>query len=375
MTAEDTITVVTPKMLSYGKYLQLDKLLSCQELESEKHGRRAHDELLFITIHQVYELWFKEILFEVDTVREMFSLQRIPEREMLRGVSCLERIVEILKVLVGQVMVLETMTPMGFMEFRDYLSPSSGFQSVQFRLLENKLGLRLANRIKHHNADYLCALSEAERKMVEQTHTDPSVLSLVEAWLERTPGLEEDGFDFWRRYTAAVQSYIGDFRARVSACTAAAERAVLQQELEKMENTFASILDEKIHADLMGKGDRRLSHRALRGAMMVFIYRDEPLFSLPFRLLQQLMEIDSQIMKWRHNHVTMVQRMIGSKAGTGGSSGYQYLRSTVSDRYKVFLDLFNLTTFFLPAAFTPPLDSSIHKRLHHCDDGTSPLPK
>lgn len=355
-------------MLTYGKYLKIDALLSLQELESAKHGRPAHDELLFITIHQVYELWFKEILFELDTLRGVFSSPVIPERMMHQCVAGLHRVVEIMKILVSQVMILETMTPSSFMEFRDFLAPSSGFQSVQFRLLENKLGIRREQRVKYHNADYLSALSPAEREAVERSEKEPSLLTLVEQWLERTPGLESDGFDFWKHYTASVHEYLADGERHALACTDESQKAMFLSENEKLKVSFASILDEATHVEYIARGDRRLSHAAMRGAILIFLYRDEPRFSLPFSMLQHLMEIDSQIMKWRHNHLTMVQRMIGSKVGTGGSSGYHYLRSTVSDRYKVFIDLFNMTTFLIPSHFAPALDENLLKRLRNGDE-------
>lgn len=96
---------------------------------------------------------------------------------------------------------------------------------------------------------------------------------------------------------------------------------------------------------------------------MIYFYRDEPRFNQPFQILQLLMDIDSHLIKWRYNHLMMVQRMIGSKMGTGGTSGYQYLRSTVSDRYKVFVDLFNLSNFLIPRDRIPPLSSSMKVRL------------
>eukprot|EP00106_Octopus_bimaculoides_P002430 XP_014769872.1 PREDICTED: tryptophan 2,3-dioxygenase-like [Octopus bimaculoides] len=97
---------------------------------------------------------------------------------------------------------------------------------------------------------------------------------------------------------------------------------------------------------------------------MISLYRDEPRFSQPFQIISNIIDIDSQLTKWRYNHVTTVQRMIGNKIGTGGSSGYQYLRSTVSDRYKVFLDLFNLSSYLLPREYIPMLDNQMKRRLN-----------
>ncbi|KAJ8027892.1 Tryptophan 2,3-dioxygenase [Holothuria leucospilota] len=110
-------------------------------------------------------------------------------------------------------------------------------------------------------------------------------------------------------------------------------------------------------------GERRLSHKAWQGALLISFYREQLRFSQPFQFLHLLMDLDSLLMKWRSNHVQLVQRMLGNKPGTGGSSGYLYLRSTVSDRYKVFLDLFNLSSFLLPREYIPKLTTRMKSRL------------
>ncbi|GFN74720.1 tryptophan 2,3-dioxygenase-like [Plakobranchus ocellatus] len=130
-----------------------------------------------------------------------------------------------------------------------------------------------------------------------------------------------------------------------------------------MTDSFDSVLDEDKYAASLTRGDRRLSHMAFKGAILISLYNDQPRFNQPSKLLSLLMDIDSLLTKWRYNHVMMVQRMIGSKVGTGGSSGYQYLRSTVSDRYKVFLDLFNTSTYLIPRAYIPPLTRSMKRQL------------
>ena len=132
--------------LYYPAYLQLDRLLDCQHLESARQGSAAHDEMLFIITHQAYELWFKQILWELDAVMALFDVAAVEERAVGRAVAHLSRISEIQHVLIRQIDVLETMTPLDFLDFRDYLIPASGFQSVQFRLIENRLGMRPRER-------------------------------------------------------------------------------------------------------------------------------------------------------------------------------------------------------------------------------------
>lgn len=165
----------------------------------------------------------------------------------------------------------------------------------------------------------------------------------------------------------------------------------IYQDVARRKEVFSSIFEKNVHDALVSRGERRFSYKALQGAIMITFYRDEPRFSQPHQLLTLLMDIDSLITKWRckiltfsffqilrliiglyiflffkniDNHVIMVQRMIGSQQlGTGGSSGYQYLRSTLSDRYKVFLDLFNLSTFLIPRDVIPPLNRDMKTKL------------
>ena len=120
----------------------MDRLLSAQELESESQGHAVHDEMLFIVVHQAYELWFKQILWELDDLLRIFGKDQVDETDMGTAHARLRRIVEIETVLIQQIDVLETMTPLDFLDFRDLLFPASGFQSVQFRMVENKLGMR-----------------------------------------------------------------------------------------------------------------------------------------------------------------------------------------------------------------------------------------
>src|SRR3972149_266263 len=139
---------------AYGKYLKLATLLACQELESAKAGAPAHDELLFIVTHQTYELWFKQALHELDRVLAIMGVAFVNEQDVGRALHCLERIAAIQKVMLDQIDVLETMTPLDFLDFRNLLTPSSGFQSAQFRTLENKLGLRRTQRLAYNEASY-----------------------------------------------------------------------------------------------------------------------------------------------------------------------------------------------------------------------------
>lgn len=348
----------------YGEYLMLDKILQAQRLVSEDSNKPVHDEHLFIITHQAYELWFKQIIFELDSVRNLFS-ETLEETQTLEIMKRLNRIVLILKVLVDQVMILETMTPLDFMDFRHYLRPASGFQSLQFRLLENKLGVQSENRVKY-NKNYTKVFGNDEEalKKIENSESEPSLAVLVQRWLARTPGLEVEGFNFWGKYEKAVNILLKEQEQLALSEPVESVRKYLLNDLEQRRGVYESIFRSEIHEALLSRGERRFSHKALQGAILITFYRDEPRFSQPHQILNLLMDIDSLITKWRYNHVLMVQRMIGSSQfGTGGSSGYQYLRSTLSDRYKVFVDLFNLSTFLIPRTHIPKLTPDMRIRL------------
>ncbi|XP_045481086.1 tryptophan 2,3-dioxygenase [Harmonia axyridis] len=359
----------------YGEYLMLDKILNSQRMLSAQSDKPVHDEHLFIVTHQAYELWFKQIIFELDSIRNLFTMTNLEETQTLEILKRLQRVVLILKVLVDQVMILETMTPLDFMEFRGYLRPASGFQSLQFRLLENKLGVRKEHRVKY-NQDYNTVFGNDEnaKNLIGNSEKEPALSDLVQRWLERTPGLELDGFNFWGKYKEAVECLLKTDKADAEAEENERIRKYKLKDVEQRQEIFESIFDPSVHEALIKRGERRFSHKALQGAIMITFYRDEPRFSQPHQILTLLMDIDSLITKWRYNHVLMVQRMIGStQLGTGGSSGYQYLRSTLSDRYKVFVDLFNLSTFLIPRSYIPPLTNDMRSKLCLIWGGMTPL--
>ena len=186
------------KAVYYADYLQLEKITEAQDPESFKAGREpAHDEMLFIIIHQAYELWFKQILFEVNSVIEIMNKPVVNDNspEMQTVVHRLKRVVTILKVLVQQIDIMETMTPMDFLDFRDMLRPASGFQSYQFKVLEAKLGLKFEQR--HGQNYYTSQLKEKDIAIIKDAESGKSVLQLINAWLERMPFITED---FWKNY-------------------------------------------------------------------------------------------------------------------------------------------------------------------------------
>jgi tryptophan 2,3-dioxygenase len=341
--------------VDYAEYLKLDRLLSSQSPKSLEYGQPAHDEMLFVIVHQAYELWFKQILHELDSVLALFRADSVDERSIGVALARLARVTEIQKLLVDQLRVLETMTPLDFLDFRDFLVPASGFQSLQFRLIETRLGLRAEHR----------ALASSERQAVLQSaEAAPSLFALVERWLERTPFLETPGFAFWASYGRAVDAMLaGDRRTIESNPTLSDDDKTREiAALDRTALSFAAVLDEATHQTLVAEGQRRLSWRATKAALFIHLYRDQPILHLPFQFLTTLVDVDELLATWRYRHALMVHRMIGTKIGTGGSSGHQYLLGTV-ERNKVFGDLYNLSTFLISRSALPPLPPEMERRL------------
>ena len=348
----------------YAEYLQLDKLLKAQAPESTKHGNPVHDEMLFIIVHQAYELWFKQILWELDAVHRIFNQPDVDEREIGKAVSHLERVVRIRSVLLAQIDIVETMTPMDFLDFRDYLTPSSGFQSVQFRLIENKLGLRKDKRLKINKEPYTSKLRADHAALVAASENEKSLMELLDEWLARMPFLEIGEFKFWDSYRAAVHKMLVSDREALEENTGISdeERAVHVKQIESTEQHFDNLFEEDQHNTLVQSGRRALSHNAMLAALFINVYRDEPILRLPFRLLTLLIEVDEAFTAWRYRHVQMVHRMIGSKVGTGGTAGAAYLKKT-ADRHKVFTDLSELSSYLIPHSARPKLPAEIEEVL------------
>ncbi len=356
--------------LYYGGYLKLDKLLDAQDLESTKAGDTVHDEMLFIVVHQAYELWFKQILWELDEVRRIFGLGTVDEADMGTAVSLLRRVVEIQKLLVQQVSVLETMTPLDFLDFRDHLFPASGFQSAQFRLVENKLGLRVEDRLKLGGSPYTSRFNPEDRDLVTRSEVEPSLFDLVEGWLERTPFLDFEDFSFRAAFQDAVKRRLEADRAIVESNPRLSDldKAAQLKDFEVTFEQYEAVFDPVKHAEQQAAGRLRMSHRAFQAALFITLYRDQPALQEPFRLLEHLMDIDEGFTVWRYRHAQMVLRMIGRRIGTGGSAGAKYLERS-AERSRVFGDLYNLSTFLIPRADRPPLPDGITESMRFKYEG------
>lgn len=348
----------------YADYLQLDKLLDSQHRKSKEYGKPAHDEMLFIIVHQAYELWFKQIIFELNSVIDMFDDDKVDERNIGIAISRLDRITEIQRLLIEHLRVLETMTPLDFLDFRDFLVPASGFQSVQFRTIENKLGLRTDMRVAFGSKEYHELVSETHQKELINSEKNMSLLEVVNGWLERTPFLKVDGFNFIEQYKNAVNEML-DWEKDIIATNPEFSDEKREKQFVAHEGTresFAPLFDEDKYNKLIEAGDKKFSYKATLAALFINLYRDEPILHMPYRFLTLLVDIDENFTTWRYKHALMVHRMIGAKIGTGGSSGHSYLLKT-AEKHKVFRDLFDMTTFMIPRSSLPALPDELSRDL------------
>jgi tryptophan 2,3-dioxygenase len=331
--------------MNYHDYLQLDKILNAQFPESDKLGIPAHDEMLFIVIHQAYELWFKQMHHEVDSVVTIMGKPALNDNspELQIVVQRLNRMVTILRVLVHQIDIMETMTPMDFLDFRDMLRPASGFQSWQFKELEAKLGLQFEYR--HGKEYYTSQLRKEHIAIIKNAENNKSLLELVNAWLERMPLAPswpppetEENISFWQEYREAYQNSLDEAEKNN---LAAFDEVFMKQDNDK---------------------NRSLSATASRAALFIMLYRGYPLLQQPFQLLNALLEIDEQLSSWRYRHMNMVHRMIGTRIGTGGSSGKDYLKAA-ADKHYIFRDIAQLNSFLIERRKLPALSPGMAKKL------------
>ncbi len=346
--------------IHYADYLQLNTLLSAQGPLSD-----VHEEMLFIITHQAYELWFKQMHHDVDSILAIFSQNSIEERSLLKVLSRVKRLQEIMKVMSGQFDILETMSPLEFLEFRHLLVPASGFQSVQYRSLEVKLGLKMKERTKEDQGFFTVHLREDERKILEEIEAKDGLLQEISKWLERFPFLEFSHFNFWDEFKKSVQKMLkGQENLYLNQSLTEEEKKRFLQFWKAEENHFESLFDENLYEEELKSGRRKLSQKAMLSALFINFYRDEPLLHLPYQLISSLIDLDELFSTWRYRHTMLAQRMLGMRPGTGGSLGHRYLANT-TQKNRLFLDFYALATYLLPQKDRPALPKELKEMLGH----------
>ena len=294
---------------TYSEYLRLEELLKLQT--GVKGGKRSisNDELHFILVHQNFELWFKLIINELRSTRDILASDYVEETKLPQAVHHMNRVIETFNLMAQQWKVMETLEPQDFLNFRDELGTASGFESFQMREMEALMGKKWIDG----------------KPAGKDDSNEKSLYEVTCDWLERTPiqgsNSENQVNDFNSEYLAAHKK-----------------------------------LYPETHQDAVTFFEEDSSLRRRR-AGLVFIesYRELPLLAWPRKLISTLIELEESMILWRSAHARMVERMIGRRIGTGGSSGVDYLDMTT--KYRVFIDLWSVRSVLIKKEALPPLQN------------------
>ena len=349
---------------NYWDYIRVEDLLRLQGGTENDESKLSDHEVLFIVVHQAFELWFKLVVREVRALRDLFRQDPVPEASLGGAAAGIDRVTRIFRSATTHFDVIESLGTRDYLDFRDKLFPASGFQSAQMREIEILMGLKEDERIGlGAERKYLEALqdptgksrSPAHDRVMERLADKPSLLSAVGSWLLRTPirgSQPRDSGD-----AAVVDGFLEDYMIALQGATNRTLDMVLATGVgsaEAMRARYAAEV-EQARAFFLCE-DRRL--RRIRAAVLfIESYRELPLLAWPRALLARLLEFEQVMIIFRQRHARMVERVIGRRIGTGGSSGVDYLDQTAL-AYRVFKDLWAVRTFQIPADALPPLEDT-----------------
>ena len=301
---------------TYSEYLRLEDLLKLQTGVQGETREISNDELHFILVHQNFELWFKLIINELKCARDILSSDVVEEESLPRAVHHMDRVIEIFKLMSQQWKVMETLDPQDFLNFRDDLGTASGFESFQMREMENLMGQKWVDGKPFGKK------SEGKQKSLYDVTCD---------WLFRTPiqgsTLDSDNDE------SSVDKFI---------------EAYVQAHESQYPETNQDVID---FFDVEGVARRRRA-----GLLFIESYRSLPLLAWPRKLISKLIELEQAMVLWRASHARMVERMIGRRIGTGGSSGVDYLDMTT--KFRVFIDLWLVRSILIKRESLPKLINS-----------------
>lgn len=352
----------------YWEYIKVEELLALQNGLAKDDAELSNDEVMFIVVHQVDELWFKLVLRELTLVRDLFARPHVPEQDLGKAVRALRRVVVLFSQLSAHFELMETLTTRDYLAFRDKLSPASGFQSAGLREIEIVLGLRDEDRVPlGFEGSYRAALrapdgtpSPALARVEERAAEPVSLKDALEAWLWRTPiqgsvpgqeGDEAAVLDFLDAYLAATER-------EGRAFTDLAKRdAMTPEDEERLEDRHRRSVDSArafLHADDEPEAERARARRVRAALLFIESYRDLPLLAWPREVIDAVVAMEQAMLIFRSRHARMVERVIGRRTGTGGSAGVDYLDQTAL-RYRVFKNLWAVRTLLLREAALPDL--------------------
>ncbi len=346
--------------MTYGGYLRLNELLSLQGGPEGYNPPPSNDEQHFIVVHQAFELWFKLILRELKEAHILLNQENVPEEKLPQMVHHLDRVTEIFRLLSNQWKVMETLAPQDFLAFRDKLGTSSGFESWQMRELEVLLGLENEQRMGGMDPLEHMRKLASEGKVTqsvlsdfERTSSQPSLRNALSAWLARTPingslvGDENDAEvleTFVNGHLDAMKNHGEKVISHIVAIGHGEESAV-RSRIEAAHQQAEDFL----------KPNGQIS-RSRAGLLFIESYRELPLLSWPRKLIDSFVGLEQSMLLFRTAHARMVERMIGRRMGTGGSSGVDYLDATT--KYRVFVDLWAVRTLLVKRDALPDVSDA-----------------
>ncbi len=347
----------------YWDYLHLDRLLNLQGGVEGDDEQLPADELHFIIVHQVFELWFKQVIRELYLARDKISEPKVDEQVIPFVVHHLNRVNTILGLAVHQFDVMETLLPQDFLQFRAKLGTASGFQSFQLREIEYLLGLEQSEREAHGHGDPVAfllkiaggsALGDEITQRIKKAAAGPSLHVALNTWLYRTPiqgsvpgapGDESVVQTFVDGYMTGIREHN---RKQIEQLVRdGGDEAVIRERFD----TTVHQVEEFLFALDVAEGDRRQVSRVRAAILFIESYRELPLLAWPRLLLDTVVQLEEQFIGFRFRHARMVERVIGRRVGTGGSSGVDYLDQTV--KYRIFKELWSVRTLLLPKDYRP----------------------
>jgi tryptophan 2,3-dioxygenase len=361
------------KPTPYWDYIEVERLLSLQKGIGTAESGLSNDEVMFIVVHQIDELWFKLILREMVVVRDLFARASVPEQALASAVRGIRRMETILHQLAAHFALMETMTTRDYLGFRDKLTGASGFQSAQLREIEILMGLAEVERVplgpegsyltalKEHDGSDSPALARVRSRLADR----PSLREAVLEWIHRTPiqGSTPADPDDGAHVRAFAEAYLATHRAAVErGLDAARAQSHNEHDVQRLERRAAGEMASArsyLLAEEPEAGDEKERARTSRvRCALVFIesYRELPLLAWPREVIDGLTSFEQAFVIFRQRHARMVERMIGRRTGTGGSAGVDYLDTTAL-RYRVFRELWAVRTLLVRAQDLPHLEN------------------
>ena len=301
---------------TYSDYLRLKELLKLQTGVKGQKRKISNDELHFIIVHQNFELWFKLVISELKCTRDILSSDYVEETKLPQAVHHMNRVIETFKLMSLQWKVMETLEPQDFLNFRDELGTASGFESFQMREMESLMGQIWIDG----------------KPAGKEPSGEKSLYDVTCDWLERTPiqGSVPTSSDDESHVNAFIKEYIE------------AHRKLYPDTNQDVVNFFE---------------EDPVLRRRRAGLIFIESYRELPLLAWPRKLISTLIELEQSMILWRSSHARMVERMIGRRVGTGGSSGVDYLDMTT--KYRVFIDLWTVRSILIKKESLPEIKNSV----------------